>query len=133
MKMYALLLFGVAATSVSAQEPNLGTFTVRDVQELYRAGEQDENLKALVIFLDGYLVGHAQGTAWALARQGLVTRDISVDFADCAPNAGRLAYLVLGVSDERQSLNLPQFAAAEFRSSCATVLEALGEGREAPR
>lgn len=130
MKICALLLLGLSATLVEAQELNLGTLTVADVQRMYEAeGRTESTKKVFQTFFNGYGLGFVHGIASALIQSDIVSRDVSPDFANCMPNTQRLFYELLSVSDERANLSLAQFTGQSFLDQCQTTLTTLLENQ----
>ena len=67
MKVFAMLLIGLFVTPVSSQEVNMGNITVRDIQGMYEAeSDKDEIQKTFQVFFNGYGIGFVAGTQVAL-------------------------------------------------------------------
>ena len=133
MKTCALLLLGLSTTLVAAQDLNLGTTTVGDIQQIYEAEAQKElTQKFFITFFNGYGAGFIHGLAFAMLQADLVDRDVSPDFADCAPNSQRQFYELLAVSDAHVNLNVAQFAESVILDRCRITIEALGGTLDPP-
>ena len=124
MKICALLLLGLSTSIIGAQEMNLGTLTVGDIQKMYA----DEDRKALtqdlfITFFNGYMIGIVHGVSFTMFQADLVTEDVTSEIGDCAAvNTQRLFYEMLAVSDARLKLNVAQFAQRAFLDRCLTTI-----------